>query len=99
MHQNSEDKAKENSPYQQLSLDFSAVIRSGHVLSREEVIAKSRHDSREDLYSPIEQTADYMTRAVKFEEAWETTLRKAREALLEKDARELYLEFLIDLKE
>lgn len=78
--------------------DFHEVIESGEVYSREEVAAKGQKEAGGQVYDPTEQTAVYMRRAVQFEEAWETTIRKARENLLEKDPRELYLEFLIDLK-
>ncbi len=39
-----------------------------------------------------------MQRAVEIEKAWGTTLHKAREVLLRCDPRELYFDFLIDLK-
>lgn len=84
--------------HQQLSLDFDKVISSGEVLSREQQAAKSQKEAGGQVYDPTKQTAVYMQRAVQFEEAWETTIRKARENLLEKDARELYLEFIVDLK-
>ncbi len=84
---------------QQLSLNFEDVIESAKVYSREEVTAKGQQAAGGQAYDPTEQTAVYMRRAVQFEEAWETTIRKARESLLEKDARELYLEFITDLKD
>jgi hypothetical protein len=92
-----EGKSK-SSPYQQLALDFESVIQSADVLSREEVVAQSHQGVDGEPYSPVAQTADYMKRAVQFEEAWETTVQQARLALLEKDARELYFEFITDLK-
>jgi hypothetical protein len=92
------NRESKSSPYQQLPLDFNAVIRSAEVLSREEVVAQSRQGMDGEPYSPVAQTADYMKRAVRFEEAWETTVQQARAALLEKDARELYFEFIADLK-
>lgn len=91
-------KSETSSPYQQLPFDFDTVIQSSEILSREEVAAKSHQGVDGELYSPVGQTADYMRRAVQFEEAWETTIQQARKALLEKDARELYLEFIVDLK-
>ncbi len=91
-------RKKQLSPYTQLSLDFDRVIQSAQVLSRDEVAAQGRQEESNFDYSPVNQTAEYMQRAVKFEEAWETTIQRAREGLLEKDAREIYLEFIIDLK-
>lgn len=73
----------------QLSLNFDEVIEAAKVYSREEVAARGQQATGSQTYDPTEQTAVYMRRAVQFEEAWETTIRKARESLLEKDAREL----------
>lgn len=88
-----------SSPYEQLPLDFQTVIESARVLSREEVVNRSQEGTDgEELYNPVAETADYMKRAVQFEEAWETTVQQARRTLLEKNALELYLEFIIDLK-
>src|SRR5918992_5326017 len=84
---------------EQLSLNFDDIIESAKVYSREEVAAKGQRAAGSQAYDPTKQTAVYMQRAVQFEEAWETTIRKARESLLEKDARELYLEFITDLKD
>ncbi len=72
-------------------------MRSATVRSRDEVAGASDADSTVADYSPVQQTADYMRRLLKFEEAWEGTISKARDALLRKDARTLYLEFLVDL--
>src|SRR5918999_1218620 len=85
--------------HEQLSLNFDEVIESAKVYSREEIAAKGQQEAGGQAYDPTEQTAVYMRRAGQFEEDWETTIRKARERLLEKDARELYLEFITDLKD
>lgn len=89
--------AKANA-YQQIPIDFEALIRSGQVLSRDEVIGKGKQEEASVEYSPIEQTAEYMQRAVKLEEGWQTTVQKARERLLVKDPRVLYLDFITDLR-
>ena len=68
----------------QLEFNFDEVIRSAEVHSRP-------HD-------PLTTTTEYMQRAVEIEKAWGTTLHKAREELLRRDPRELYSEFLTDLK-
>lgn len=68
----------------QLEFNFNEVIRSAEIHSRP-------HD-------PLTTTTEYMQRAVEIEKAWGTTLHKAREELLRRDPRELYSEFLIDLK-
>ena len=73
--------------------EFRSIIGSAEVLSRDQVAARSGQE-----HDPVEQTANYMRRAVEIEESWETTIRKARQELLKKDARELYLDFLLDLK-
>jgi hypothetical protein len=75
----------------QLWFDFDEIIKSGRVRSREEVVVDQDYD-------PVARTADYMQRAVQFEEAWDTTIQKARQELLRRDPRELYLEFFTDLK-
>jgi len=78
----------------QFEWDFNDVIHgpSATVLSRKPT------DEHAPEYSPIDQTAEYMRRAVKMEEAWETTIQKAREALLKVDPRDLYFRFLQDAK-
>ncbi len=86
----------QSSQSQQLS--FEEMIKNSEVLSREKVVAQTKPLESQD-YDPVAQTADYMQRAVRFEEAWETTIQKAREALLEVDAREIYMDFLNDLKQ
>src|SRR5438093_9194624 len=78
--------------------DFNDVIRNATVLSREEVLHQRLTDEHTSEYSPLDQTAEYMRRAVKMEEAWETTIQKAREALLKVDPRDLYFRFLQDVK-
>lgn len=78
-------------PNSQLWFDFDEVIKSGRVRSRDEVVVDQDYD-------PVTRTADYMQRAVQFEEAWDTTIQKARDELLQRDPRELYLEFLTDIK-
>ena len=85
-------------PYEQLTLDFEAVISTAQVRSREEVVAQSKQAEGRTEYDPTAQTSDYMRRAVQFEDAWETTIQQAREALLKVDPRELYLTFFADLK-
>lgn len=86
-----------NSDKDQLELDFKTVIDNGRVLSREEVIHRRPPDDHVE-YSPVDRTAEYMQRAVKMEEAWETTVQEARKALLKIDPRDLYFRFLWDLK-
>ena len=49
--------------------DFAAVMEEAEVLSKEDVAASSKADEAKTEYSPIDQTADYMARAVRFEEA------------------------------
>ncbi len=68
----------------QLEFNFDKVLQSAKVHSRP-------HD-------PVATTTDFMQRAVEIEKAWGTTLHKAREDLLQRDPRELYFDFLIDLK-
>src|SRR6266446_7145667 len=84
----------------QLEWDFNAIIRDPNatILSREEVLHRRPADEHMPEYSPVDQTAEYMRRAVKMEEAWETTIQKAREALLKVDPRDLYFRFLQDIK-
>src|SRR5689334_1327820 len=82
----------------QLSLDFDTVISSAQVLSREEVAAKSRLGDTHQEYDPVAQTTLYMQRAVDFEDAWETTIQRAREELLAVDPKQLYIDFFMDLK-
>jgi hypothetical protein len=82
----------------QITANFEEVINSAEVLSRDEVAAQSQQDAGRQGHDPVAHTTSYMRRAVQFEDAWETTIQKAREVLLEVDARQLYLDFFIDLK-
>jgi len=75
----------------QLEISFDEVISSAEVASRQQ-----DDDFRE--YDPLTKTAEYMQRAVEIESAWETTIQKARDALLKVDTRQLYFDFLTDLK-
>src|SRR5262249_1949800 len=78
----------------QLELDFKAIIDDPSAT----VLGRRPADEHTSEYRPVDQTAEYMRRAVKMEEAWETTIQKAREALLKVDPRELYFRFLQDIK-
>ena len=49
-------------------------------------------------HDPVATTVLYMERCVEIEQDWNTTLQKAREALLQTEPRQLYFDFLIDLK-
>ena len=75
----------------QLKIDFDQVIRTAEVLSRPQDGALQEHD-------PLATTTEYMWRTVEIEKAWETTFQRTREALIQCDPRELYFDFLIDLK-
>jgi hypothetical protein len=77
--------------------DFATVIDEGKVYSKEEVAASTKPEEARTEYSPIDQTATYMQRAVRFEEVWETTIADARTRLLKVDARELFVDFFDDL--
>src|SRR5437899_7895943 len=83
---------------EQLQLDFNAVIDAADVKSRDDVVADVKISDAKG-YDPIEQTADYMRRAVEFEEAWGTTIQEARDQLLGANAVDLYLNFFVDLKQ
>lgn len=87
-------KRKEDQTDSQMGFDFEAVITNAEVLTREDVAAKFR---QEDTYNPIEQTAAYMQRLVQAEDAWETTLQRARHELLRTDARQLYCDLIADI--
>ncbi len=84
-------KNDDDSP--QLSFDFDKIIESAEVLSGEQVAEKAKFAG----YDPVEQTTEYMHRAVQFEELWDTTVQKARKELLRQDARQIYLDFLTDI--
>ena len=75
---------------QQLELDFNAVISTATVLSREDVTYRRSADDHAE-YSPVDRTAEYMQRAVKMEEAWETTVQEAREALMKGNCSRVFL--------
>lgn len=77
------------SNYIQLEMNFEQVIESGKSFSRERVA---------HYYDPIQKTTDYMKQLVKAQQEWETTIKTARDKLLNKDAREIYSDFFIDLK-
>ena len=77
----------------QLAFDFEKIIESAEVLSGERVAKQANFA----IYDPVEQTSEYMRRAVQFEESWETTVQQAREKLLSQDARQIYFDFLTDL--
>lgn len=98
MPRHSKSDSNSDKELQQLSLDLDALLKSGQVFSREEVAVKTQQGEASQDYDPIAQTAEYMQRAVQVEEAWETTIQRAREDLLRKDPRQLYLDFLTDLK-
>lgn len=72
--------------------DFLSVIDEASVLSRDEVAGAVT-----DGYNPVEETANYMERAVRLEKVWETTVAEARKRLLEADARTVFLDFFEDL--
>jgi hypothetical protein len=80
---------------EQLTLDFTAVLEAATVQSREEVAGQVLPAA--DVYDPVARTADYMRRAVEFEEAWGTTIQQARDNLLGASAVQLYLDFFQDL--
>jgi hypothetical protein len=73
------------------------ILEGAEALSKEEVAASSKLDEGRMEYSPVDQTAKYVERAVRFEEVWETTIAKARERLLKVDPRELFMDFFDDL--
>lgn len=80
---------------EQLHLDFDAVISDANVKSRDDVVGDV--PAPPTGYDPVGQTADYMRRAVEFEEAWGTTIQQAREQLLGVNAVDLYAAFFSDL--
>jgi len=90
-------KRKSSSPdSHQLDFSFEDMINKAEVFSREEISATT---SDSESYDPIGTTADYMQRVVQAENAWETTLKDARDALLKTNAVQLYLDFFKDLKQ
>ncbi|MEG4418878.1 hypothetical protein QUA70_09745 [Microcoleus sp. LAD1_D5] len=84
----------EASQYQQLelNLEWDSILNSDShkILTREQVINKS--------YDPVEITAEYVRKIVSSQKAWKSTLKKAREKLLTTNAKQLYLDFLLDIK-
>ncbi|MEG4806168.1 hypothetical protein QUA82_00460 [Microcoleus sp. F8-D3] len=84
----------EASQYQQLelNLEWDSIINSDShkILTREQVINNS--------YDPVEITAEYVRKIVASQKAWKSTLKKAREKLLTTNAKQLYLDFLLDIK-
>ena len=72
----------------QLEINFDEVIHSAKVHSR----------PQEGTYDPLETTAEYMQRAVEIEQSWGTTFQKVREVLLQRKSRQLYFDFLMDLR-
>lgn len=92
------NRNKADQSAQQLPLDFNAVISSSEVLSRGEVEARNPDVDGSQAYDPVTRTAEYMSRVMKVEESWETTLQHARKDLLTIDPRTLYREFLLDMK-
>lgn len=79
----------------QLPLDFDQVLRSAEVVSREAISARLTNEG----YSPVNQTANYMLRIVQAEDAWETTLARARSELLQADAKQIYWDFIADISQ
>ena len=74
-----------------LDSSFDEVVSSAEIYNRQQ-------DGAFQDYDPLATTAEYMQRAVEIEKVWETTFQKAREILLQKDPRQLYFDFLVDLK-
>lgn len=77
----------------QLPMEFDEVLRTAEIVSRDSIADKLIDDE----YSPIGQTAGYMQRIIQAEQAWETTLSRARNALLSVDARQIYFDFIQDM--
>lgn len=73
--------------------EFEKIFENAEVLSGEQVAEKAKLGS----YDPVEQTSEYMHRAVQFEELWDTTVQEARRKLLTVDARQVYFDFLSDI--
>ena len=93
-------KRKGSAPHRgQPILDFESIINQAQVRSREEVVGPDAADEPSPGYSPIAQTAEYVRRAIEFEEAWDTTIDEARRRLLDQEAKTLYLDFLCDLRD
>lgn len=73
--------------------EFEKIVENADVLSGEQVAEKAKFGG----YDPVEQTSEYMHRAVQFEELWDTTVQEARKKLLAEDARQVYFDFLSDI--
>ncbi|MDJ1179856.1 hypothetical protein PJF56_13365 [Roseofilum sp. BLCC_M91] len=86
-----------NSNYIQLEMNFDEIFNpdSSQILNREQINSYDRLKN----HDPLEQTLEYMSKLVKAQDQWETTIQTARERLSQKDPRELYLEFFQDLRE
>lgn len=83
-------KRKLNQDPNQLSLEFVLQSPSHRIVSHDDLV---KYD-----YDPVTRTLDIMRRIVDSERDWNTTIQAARKQLLAQDPRELYLNFLIDLK-
>ena len=86
-------RSERSDPGPQPAPEFESIVESAEVRSRDQVAAQSGQE-----YDPVGQSAEYAHRVVRTERSWETTIRSARQKLLETDAREIYLDFLLDLK-
>ena len=86
-----------HSPYRQLEMNFDDIFNpeNSEILDRDQV---NSYDTFKN-HDPLAETLEYMTKLVKAQDQWETTIKRAREDLLQKDPRELYLEFFKDLQE
>ena len=86
-----------HSNYIQLEMNFDEILSQENyqVLDREQI---NSYDTLKN-HDPLEETVEYMSKLIKAQNQWETTIQKAREHLSQKDPRELYFEFLQDLKE
>lgn len=74
----------------QLPLDFEQIVSGAEVKDRDAYDPDS-------AYNPITRTAEYARRIVEFERQWGTTISRARDLLLQTNARQLYVDFLSDL--
>jgi hypothetical protein len=87
--------SQNQSDYIQLKMNFEQIFSQNH-----EILDRDRINSYDSLnYDPVEKSLEYMSKLVQSQDKWETTIKTARENLLQKDPRELYLEFFKDLKE
>ena len=83
------DNSSAAGPPHQGDWDFSAVIKTAAVRSRDEILR----------YSPIDETTKYAAKAVQMEREWEDVIGKARAGLLNEDAVGLYLSLIDDFVE